>query len=85
MLTKHSNECESMRSCSETLDGWQEQSGSCGPVGCKEACLHCESSQQSPNPGAMGGREQDRERVYWSIEYNERGSGEMDEVLEFGN
>lgn len=49
------------------------------PVGCREACLHCESSQQSLNPGAMGGR--DSKRVHWSIEYNERGGVEMEEIL----
>lgn len=51
------------------------------PVGCQEACLHCESSQQSPNPGATGGRETERE----SIEYSKRRGvemEEMDEVLE---
>ncbi len=46
----------------------KSRAGSVGPVGCQEACLHCESSQQSPNPGAMGVRVSEREgRVleYW--------------------
>ncbi len=60
----------------------KSRAGAAAPVGCQEACLHCESSQQSPNPGATGGGERGRERVHQSIEYNKRGGVEMEEMDE---
>lgn len=67
MFTKYSGESQPKCICRETLELSQEQSWSCGPVGCEEACLHNESSQQSPNPAAMGGREGETECVLLGI------------------
>lgn len=60
MSTVHACASELKSTCSEK----HEQSWSSG---CQEACLHCESPQQSPSPGATGEVKKDRVRDYWSI------------------